>query len=50
MTGREIFGRDDHPTIDLNLMRNQSTRLNALITLSKYPIMMQKQFQATNMR
>ncbi len=35
MTGREIFARDDHPTIDLNLMSNQSTCLNASITLSK---------------
>jgi hypothetical protein len=31
MTGREIFARDDHPTIDLNLMKNQSTCLNASI-------------------
>ncbi len=50
MTGREIFARDDHPTIDLNLMSNQSTCLNASITLSGLPIMMQTQIIATNMR
>ncbi len=50
MTGREIVARDNRPTIDLNLMRNQSTCLNASITLSKLPIMMQKQIRATNMR
>jgi hypothetical protein len=50
MTGREIFARDDHPTIDLNLMSNQSTCLNASITLSRLPIMMQTQIRATNMR
>jgi hypothetical protein len=48
MTGREI--RDNRPTIDLNLMWNQLTCLNASITLSKLPIMMQTQIQATNMR
>ena len=47
---KKIFARDDHPKIDLNLMWNQSTCLNALITLSKFPIMMQTQIQATNMR
>jgi hypothetical protein len=50
MTGREIFARDHHPTIDLNLMNDQSTCLNASITLSGLPIMMQTQIQATNMR
>jgi hypothetical protein len=50
MTGRENFARDHHPTIDLNLMNNQLTCLNASITLSKLPIMMQTQIQATNMR
>jgi hypothetical protein len=44
------LARDNHPTIDLNLMWYQSTCLNALITLSKLPIMMQTQIQATNMR
>jgi hypothetical protein len=28
MAGREIFARDDYPTIDLNLMNNQSTNLD----------------------
>ncbi len=41
---------DNHATIDLNLMQNQSTCLNALTTLSKLPIMMQTQIRATNMR
>ncbi len=50
MTGREIFAREAHPTIDLNLMSNQSTCLSASITLSGLPIMMQTQFRATNMR
>jgi hypothetical protein len=50
MTGREIFARDDHPTIDLYLMRNQLTFLNASITLSGPSIMMQTQIRATNMR
>jgi hypothetical protein len=45
-----IFARDIHPTIDLNLMWNQSTCLNASIPLSKLPIMMQIQIRATNMR
>ncbi len=49
-TWREIFAIDDHPTIDLNLMNNQSTCLNASITLSVLPIMMQTQIRATNMR
>ncbi len=44
------LARDYHPTIDLNLMWYQSTCLNASITLSKFPIMMQAQIQATNMR
>ncbi len=44
------LARDDRPTIDLNLMWNQSTCLNASITLSKLPIMMQTQIRATNMR
>ncbi len=44
------LARDNHPTIDLNLMWNQSTCLNASITLSKFPIMMQTQIRATNMR
>ncbi len=44
------FTRDNHPTIDLNLMWNQSICLNASITLSKLPIMMQTQIRATNMR
>ncbi len=44
------FARDNHPIIDLNLMWNQSTCLNASITLSKLPIMMQTQIRATNMR
>ncbi len=49
---REIFARDNLPTIDLNLMLmwNQSACLNASITLSKLPIMMQTQIRATNMR
>ncbi len=42
--------RDNHQTIDLNLMWNQSTCLDASITLTKLPIMMQTQIQATNMR
>jgi hypothetical protein len=50
MTGKEIYARDNHPRIELNLMRNQSTCLNASITVSKLPIMMQTQIQATNMR
>ncbi len=44
------LARDNHPTIDLNLIQNQLTCLNASITLSKLPIMMQTQIQATNMR
>ncbi len=44
------LARDNHPTIDLNFMWNQSTCLNASITLSKLPIMMQTQIRATNMR
>jgi hypothetical protein len=47
MTGREIFARDEHQTIDLNLMINQWTCLNLSIPLSKLPIMMQTQIQAT---
>ncbi len=47
---RKIFARDNHPTIDLNLIRNQSTCLNASITLFKLPIMMQTQIRATDMR
>ncbi len=35
---------------NLKLMSNQSTCLNASITLSKLPIMMQTQIQSTNMR
>ncbi len=50
MTGREIFARDDHTTIDLNLMNNQSACLNTSITLSRLPIMMQTQIWATKMR
>jgi hypothetical protein len=50
MTEREIFARDDHPTIELNLMNNQLTCLNASITLSVFPIMMKTQIGATNMR
>jgi hypothetical protein len=42
--------RDDCPIIDFNLMWNQSICLNASITLSKLPIMLQTQIQATNMR
>ncbi len=42
--------QNDHPTIDLNLMSNQSTCLNASITLSGLPIMMQTHIWATNMR
>ncbi len=41
---------NDHPRIDLNLMWNQSTCLNASTTLTKLPIMMLIQFRATNMR
>ncbi len=44
------LARDNHPPIDLNVMWNQLTCLNASITLSKLPIMMQTQIQATNMR
>ncbi len=44
------LARDNRPTIDLNLMWNQSTCLNASILLSKHPIMMQTQIWATNMR
>ncbi len=44
------LARDNHPTTDLNLMWNQLTCLNASITLSKIPIMMQTLFCATNMR
>ncbi len=47
---REIFARDDHPTFDLNLISNQSTCLNASITLSGFPSLMQTQIRATNMR
>jgi hypothetical protein len=50
MTEREIFARDDHPTIDLNLMSIQLICLNASITVSRLPIMMQTQIWATNMR
>ncbi len=50
MTGREIFAKDHYPTIDLNLMNNKSTCLNASITLSGLPIRMQTQIGATNMR
>jgi hypothetical protein len=41
---------DNRPTIDVNLIWNQSICLNASITLSKLPIMMQAQIWATNMR
>ncbi len=44
------LARDNRPTINLNLMWNQSTCHNASITLSKFPIMMQTQIWATNMR
>ncbi len=44
------LARDNCQTIDLNLMWNQSTCLNASITLSKLPIMMHTQIWATNMR
>ncbi len=44
------LARHNHSTIDLNLMWNQSTCLNAWITLSKLPIMKQTQIWATNMR
>ncbi len=44
------LARDNHPTIDLNLMWNHSTCLNASITQSKFPIIMQTQIRATNMR
>ena len=44
------LAREARPTIDLNLMNNQSTCLNASITLSVLPIMMQTQIRATNMR
>ncbi len=47
---KKYLARDNHPTIDLNLMWNQSTCLNASITLSKFPIMMQTQIRATKMR
>ncbi len=47
---KQNLARDNHPTIDLNLMWNQSTCLNASITQSKFPIMMQTQIRATNMR
>jgi hypothetical protein len=50
MTGREIFARDNRSTIDLNLMWNQSTCLNASIALSGLPIIMQTQIRATNTR
>ncbi len=50
MTGREIFARENSPTIDLNLMWNQSTCIDAWITQSKLPIMMQTQIGATNMK
>ncbi len=44
------LAREACPTIDLNLMWNQSTCLDASITLTKLPIMMQTQIQAHNMR
>ncbi len=44
------LARDNRLTINLNLTWNQSTCLNASITLSKLPIMMQTQIQAINMR
>ncbi len=44
------LARDNRPTIDLNLMWDQLTCLNASITLSKFPILMQTQIRATNMR
>ncbi len=47
---KRYLAKDNPPTIDLNLMWNQSTCLNASITLSKLPIMMQTQIRATNMR
>ncbi len=52
MTGREILQEitDNRPTFYLNLMWNQLTCLNASITLSNFPIMMQAQIWATIMR
>ncbi len=47
---KKNLAKSNHPTIDLNLMWNQSTCLNASITLSKLPIMIQTQIRATNMR
>ncbi len=44
------LARDNHPSIDLNLMWSQSTCLNASKTLSKLPVMMETQIWATNMR
>ncbi len=44
------LARDNRPTIDLKLIWNQTACLNASITLSKCPIMMQTQIQSTNMR
>ncbi len=44
------LARDNRPTINLNLIQNQSTCLNASITPSKLPIMMQTQIRATSMR
>jgi hypothetical protein len=46
---REIFTRENNQIIDLNLMWNKPTCLNASITQSKLPIMMQTQIRATNM-
>ncbi len=47
---RRNLATHNHPTIDLNLMWNQSTCLNSWITPSKLPIMMHTQIRATNMR
>ncbi len=44
------LARDKWYIVNLNLMKNQSICLNASITQSKLPIMMQTQIQATNMR
>ncbi len=47
---KKNLASNNHQPIDLNLMWNKSTCLNAFITLSKIPIMMQTQIRATNMR
>ncbi len=44
------LARDNCPTIDFNLMWSQLTCLNASITVSKLPIMMQTQSRAIKMR